>query len=167
MSSLAEEIKIWNTPIVGSYILWRFTHGYTEFQPDGKSPVLLLHFIAAAILTNQRLSDPVNNRRKDLASYVRSFTKKKDIDLLLSIQDRVNNTKRYTLESVDIAIQKGLLVLNPDDACVYPSQLAHKPSRGMAPKQSIISMGKKGEILGRWFSSYPVNQVVSLLKVVL
>lgn len=167
MSSLAEEVRVWNTPIVGSYMLWRFSQGYTDYHPEGLSPILLLHFIASAILTNQRLSDPVNNRRKDLASYVRSFANKKDVDLLLSIQGRVNATKFYTLSSVDLAIQKGLLVLNPDDACLYPRNLSKKPSRGMAPKPSVRSMGNKAETLGRWFSAYPVSQVVSLLKVVL
>jgi len=167
MSGLAEEVRIWNTPIVGSYMLWRFSHGYTDNHPEGLSPNLLLHFIASAILTNQRLSDPVNNHRKDLASYVRSFEKKKDVDMVFSIQDRVSATKFYTLSSVDLAIQKGLLVLNPDDACLYPRNLSKKPSRGMAPKPSIRSMGNKAETLGRWFSAYPVSQVTSLLKVVL
>ena len=167
MSSLAEEIRIWNTPIVGSYMLWRFTHGYTASHPEGFSPILLLHFIASAILTNQRLNKPVNNIRKDLASYVRSFTDKKEVDLFLSIQDRVNATKFYTLSSVDLAIQNGLLVLNPDDACLYPRDLSKKPSRGMAPKPSVKSIGNKAETLGIWFSAHPVSQVASLLKVVL
>lgn len=167
MSNLVEEVKIWNTPVVGAYVLWRFTQGYTDHHSDGRSPVLLLHFLASAILTNKRLSDPVNNNRKDLASYARSFTDKADVDLFLSIQNRVNMTRSYTLSSIDLAIQHGLLFLNPEDACVYPKKMSGKPSRGMAPKQSVKSLGNKSETLGKWFSAYPVIQVSTLLKVVL
>lgn len=127
MSTLAEKVRIWNTPIVGCYMLWRFSEGYTDKHPEGLSPIMLLHFIASAILTNQRLSDPINNHRKDLASYARSFTNKKDVDLFFSIQHRVNLTKDYTLRSVDLAIQNGLLVLNPNDACLYPKRLRNYP----------------------------------------
>lgn len=167
MSNLVEEIRVWNTPVVGSYVLWRFTHGYTDHHPEGHSPVLLLHFLASAILTNKRLSDPVTNLRKDLASYARSFTDKKDVDLFLSIHNRVNNTKFYTLSSIDLAIQHGLLFLNLEDGCLYPKTLSRKPSRGMAPKPSVKSLGNKAEILGKWFSAYSVSQVSTLLKVVL
>lgn len=167
MSNLVEEVRIWNTPIVGSYVLWRFTQGYTDHHPEGRSPILLLHFLASAILTNKRLSDPVTNLRKDLSSYTRSFTDKKDIDLFLSIQGRVNNTKTYTLSAIDLAIQHGILFLNSEDACLYPKTLSKKPSRGMNPKQSVKSLGNKAEILGKWFSAHPASQISALLKVVL
>ena len=167
MSSLAEEVRIWNTPVVGAYILWCFTQGYTKNHPDGKAPVLLLHFFASAILTNQRLSDPVNNHRKNLASYAQCFTDKKDVDLFLSIQDRVNKTKIYTLSSIDLAIQHGLLFLDPEDACLYPRNILKTPGRRMALKQSVKSMGKKAETLGKWFSAHPITHISSILKVVL
>ncbi|WP_286805563.1 MULTISPECIES: three component ABC system middle component [unclassified Marinimicrobium] len=167
MSNLVEEVRVWNTPIVGSYVLWRFTTGYTDHHSEGNPPVLLLHFLASAILTNKRLSDPVTNLRNDLASYARSFTDKGDVDLFLSIQDRVNKTKSYTLSSIDLAIHHGLLFLNPEDACLYPKTLTGKPRRGMTPKQSVKSLGNKAETLGKWFSAYSVSQVSTLLKVVL
>lgn len=167
MSNLVEEVRVWNTPVVGSYVLWRFTQGYTVHHSEGRPPVLLLHFLASAILTNKRLSDPITNLRKDLASYARSFTDKKDVDLFLSIQGRVNKTRFYTLSSIDLAIQHGLLFLNLEDGCLYPKNLSGKPSRGMTPKQSVKSLGNKAETLGKWFSAYPVSQVSTLLKVVL
>ena len=167
MSNLVEEVKVWNTPVVGSYVLWRFTQGYTDHHSEGNSPVLLLHFLASAILTNKRLSGPVTNLRKDLASYARSFTDKEDVDLFLSIQDRVNKTRFYTLSSIDLAIQHGLLFLNPEDGRLYPKNLLGKPSRGKAPKQSVKSLGNRAETLGKWFSAYSVSQVSTLLKVVL
>jgi hypothetical protein len=167
MSNLVEEVRVWNTPVVGSYVLWRFTQGYTDHHSEGQSPVLLLHFLASAILTNKRLSEPVNNLRKDLASYARSFTDKKDVDLFLSIQDRITKTRFYTLASIDLAIQHGLLFLNPEDGCLYSKNLSGKPSRGMAPKQSVKALGNKADTLGRWFSAYSVSQVSTILKVVL
>jgi len=100
MSEVLEEVKVWNTPIIGACLLWRFTSGYTSNHPNGDGPTGLLHFIATAILTNQRLSTPISNKRADLQSYVRSFEETKSSDLLLSIHERVKDKMSYTMKAL-------------------------------------------------------------------
>ncbi|MEK4535445.1 three component ABC system middle component [Peribacillus sp. FSL K6-1552] len=166
MGKLVEEVKIWNTPIIGAYLLWKFTHGYCKGHPNGDAPVGILHFVAIAILTNERLIKPVSNRRDSLQSYVRSFEDNKDSDLLLTIQERVIDKREYTLRAIDIAITQGLIIWDTDSGKLYPCDLKNQPRRGKALKSKIKSEGEKAEILGKWFSKHDITTIAAYLKVV-
>src|SRR4051812_45238794 len=108
MGKLVEEVKIWNTPLLGAYMLWRFSQGYQEFHPKGEAPIGLLHFIANGIFTNGKLLNGISNSRPNLQSYVRGFEDAKESDLLLSIHERIKSKRKYTLASIDIAVAEGL-----------------------------------------------------------
>lgn len=164
---LAEEVRVWNTPLVGAYLLWQFTSGYCEAHPDGDAPVGILHFIASAILGNPRLMHTVSNRRKSLQSYAIGFEDRKEIDLLLTIHDRVKAKKRLTLSAIDIAIYAGLLSWDPNSGKLFPHSEPQRSVRGKSIRQAMISQGKKARILGAWFSAHDTPTIASYLRVVL
>mgnify|MGYP007022291872 CR=1 FL=1 len=166
MGKLVDEVKIWNTPIIGAFLLWRFTQGYCSGHPHGDAPVGLLHFLASAILTNKELLKPVSNLRDDLQSYARSFENTKDSDILLSIQQRIRDKCSYTLASIDIAIAKGLMVWDMETGKLHPCDLIKRPGRGKGLKSKIKSEGEKAEILGKWFSKHDLSTIEAYLKVV-
>lgn len=160
-----EEVKLWNTPAIGAYLLWEFTKGYCEGHPNKDAPFALLHFVAAAILTNTKLLEPISNKRDNLQSYVRDFEHSKNSDLLLNIQERTKEKYRYTIASIDIAINKGLLVWDPDTAKLYPRDIP--PPRIKRVLQGKLDKdGKKAYILGKWFSQHNLFTIASYLKVV-
>jgi len=166
LGQLVDEVKLWNTPIVGAYLLWKFTQGYCKGHPDGDAPIGLLHFLAIAMLTNKKLLEPINNRRDDLQSYARSFENSKDSDILLTIQERAREKREYTMASIDIAIAKGLLVWDVDNGKLYPRYFSKSPSRGKALKEMFKKNGKKAEILGKWFAKHDIPTIAAYLKVV-
>ena len=166
LGKLVDEVKLWNTPIIGAFLLWRFTQGYCSGHPHGDAPIGLLHFLASAILTNKELLKPISNQRDDLQSYARSFENTKDSDILLSIQRRIREKREYTLAAIDIAIAEGLLVWDVESGKLYPRDLMKRPSRGRALKKNIISEGKKAEILGEWLSKHDISTIEAYLKVV-
>lgn len=167
MSQLVEEVKLWNTPAVGAYLLWKFTVGYCKGHPNGDAPIGILHFLAIALLTNDKLLKPISNQREDLQSYVRSFESSKETDILISIQERVMLKRKYTMNSIDIAIAEGLLVWDTDTGKLYPRKIIKHPSRGKALKEVFVRQGKKAEILGNWFSKQDLHTIAAYLKVVL
>ena len=166
LGQLVDEVKLWNTPIVGAYLLWKFTQGYCKGHPDGDAPIGLLHFLAIAMLTNKKLLEPINNRRDDLQSYARSFENSKDSDILLTIQERAREKREYTMASIDIAIAKGLLVWDADSGKLYPRNLSKRPSRGKALNKMFKNDGNKAEILGKWFAKHDLSTIAAYLKVV-
>ena len=167
MSILVEEVKIWNTPLIGAYMLWEFTKGFSDSHPDGDAPIGLMHFLANAILTNPNLTERISNQRADLQSYIRSFEDKKESDLLLTIHERVKEKRQYTLESIDVAVSEGLLVWDLESAKLYPKYLRKKPSKGKNIKPSLSRIGFKANILGSWFAQHNLPSITTYLKVVL
>ena len=166
MGQLVEEVKLWNTPIVGAYLLWKFTKGYCDGHPNGDAPIGLLHFVAIAILTNKKLLEPISNKRDDLQSYSRSFEKSKESDILLTIEERTREMREYTMASIDIAIAEGLLVWDADSGKLYPRNISKTPSRGRALNNMYKNNGKKAEILGKWFARHDLPTIAAYLKVV-
>lgn len=166
MDKLVEEVKQWNTPSLGAYLLWKFTTGYSDAHPNGDAPVGLLHFLAIALLTNNKLLEPISNRRPNLQSYVRDFENKKNSDVLVTIHDRVERSRNYTMAAIDIAVATGLLFWDVDSGKLYPRKDV-KARRGNALKPSLVRVGAKAEILGKWFSEHNIPTVATYLKVVL
>ncbi|RQO77769.1 hypothetical protein DBR40_07275 [Pedobacter sp. KBW01] len=167
MSELIEEVKIWNTPAVGAFLLYWFTKGFVSAHQEGAAPNALNHFIAGAILTNDKLKAPISNMRNDLQSYVRSFEDHKNSDLLLDIQQRVKAKLSYTWAAIDIAVSTGLLFWEPDEASLYVRSGEELLKRGNAPKPDLKRDGEKAEILGRWFAEHDISTVCTYLKIVL
>jgi hypothetical protein len=166
-SVLAEEVRVWNTPLYGAYLLWDFTTAYCAAHPNGDAPVGLLHFIAAPILANPKLSDSVSNRRANLQSYVQGFEDKKSSDILLSLQDRIKSRRRNTLLAIDAAIYAGLLSWDAESGKLYPHTLPQAPHRGKAIRPSTGRDGKKARVLGKWFAEHDIPTIASYLRVVL
>ncbi|MBN2424769.1 MAG: hypothetical protein JXR46_06210 [Calditrichaceae bacterium] len=167
MGKLYEEARLWNTPSVGAYLLWKFTSGYCDTHPTGDAPVALLHFIAMPILSSKRLLEPISNRRANLQSYVRSFESKQDTDVLFSIHDRIKRSLDYTMTAIDIAISTGLLFWDIESGKLYSRKEIKRPQKINALKTSFVRNGKKAEILGGWFSEHSISTVATYLKVVL
>lgn len=166
MGQLVEEVKLWNTPLIGAYLLWEFTKGYLSGHPTGDAPIVVLHFIASAILTNKELLEPISARRDDLQSYARSFEESRESDILLIIHERVIQKREYTLASINIAIAEGLLVWDVDGGKLYPREISKKPGLGKTLRASIKKDGRKAEILGKWFAKHDVPTIAAYLKVV-
>lgn len=167
MEKLVEEVRQWNTPSVGAFLLWQFTSGYCDNHPSGDAPVALLHFLAIPLLTSNKLLDPISNRRPNLQSYARGFEDSKNSDILLTIHDRAARNRSYTMASIDIAVSKGLLFWDVDSGKLYPVKDVKRPRRGNALKPSITKIGTKAQILGSWFAEHSIPTVATYLKVVL
>lgn len=159
MGRLVEEVRLWNTPVVGAYLLWRFTKGFTEHHADGEPPSALLHFVALAILTSPYLSEAISRRRPNLQSYVRGFEEYKRSDLLLGIHDRVLSKREYTLAAMDIAVAKGLLVWDTEHGWLHARSQGIKPSRGCRPRGAMEKAGERAAILGMWLAEHDMNMI--------
>lgn len=166
-SFLAEEVRVWNTPLHGAFLLWCFTDSYEKNHPNADAPSAILHFLALPILTSPALSKSVSDRRKNLQSYVQGFEDGKRSDILLSLHDRVDTKRQNTLASIDAAIYSGLLSWDVETGKLYPHNLQNRPARGSSLRSSLIQDRHKAEILGRWFSEHDVPTIASYLRVVL
>ena len=165
MGKLVEEVRLWNTPVVGAYLLWRFTSGYTEHHVHGDAPSALLHFLAMAIITSPPLLDTISRRRPNLQSYARGFEEGGRIDLLFGVQERIRQKLKYTLESIDVAVAYGLLVWDVKRGKLYARSLIKTPSKGCRPRGAVEKAGNRAEVLGMWFSEHDIATIGAYLGV--
>jgi hypothetical protein len=167
MGKLVEEVREWQTPIVGTYLLWRFTKSFVENHPNGDAPVVILHYIVNTLINSTEYSDPINGHRSNIASYIRSFTDDNKSDLLAGLAQRIYKQRESSMKAIDIAVAAGFLAWDTETAKIYPLN-NFKPARGSNTKGiSIQSLGKKADILGKWFSNTDLQTVVSSLGVIL
>jgi hypothetical protein len=161
MGRLIEEVKEWNTPVVGAYLLWRFTKGYIDHHPSGDAPIAILHFIISGILTNQEICDAINGHKPDLASFSRWFNEKKRSDLLACLQQHIALKRSYTLRSIEIAVATGLLTWDIETAKLYYTDIK-KVKKGTALMGiAVQQLGGKAEILGKWFSQHDLHSIIA------
>ncbi|AZA88162.1 hypothetical protein EG349_15850 [Chryseobacterium shandongense] len=167
MSEIIEEVRLYNTPAIGAYLLYKFTEGYINSHKSDDAPIALHHFIASAILSSESLKSRISNMRENLQSYIRSFEDSKTSDLLVGIHDRVKEKMSYTWSSIDIAVASGLLYWDTESGKLYYKKLEKSPSYGTLPKPSIKRDGERAEILGRWFSEHELSTITAYLKILL
>lgn len=167
MSELIEEVKQWNSPTIGAFLLYKFTKGYVQHQSDGEAPMAILHFLATAILTSEHLKSPISNMRANLQSYVRSFEDNRNTDVFLELQERTQNKFAYTWSAIDIAVANGLLFWDADEARLHVKPGEADIKYGHSPKPELKKDGEKAEIIGSWFAEHDISTILSYLKIVL
>jgi hypothetical protein len=167
MKSLVDEVHEWNTPIIGAFLLWHFSLGYKRNHPTGESPVVLLHFIAAGILSSNVFLDKISKHRPNLESFVRCFTESNESDLLACLHQRIISKRAYTSAAIDIAVSSGLLVWDYDKAELYPREISTNKRGKTQVGKDTKKMADKAETLGKWFSKHDIISITSYLGVVL
>jgi hypothetical protein len=167
MGKLIEEVKEWNTPLVGAYLLWRFTRGFVQSHPNGDAPIVILHFIASGIMTEPNIYDAINRHRPDLASFIRWFNEEKKSDFLSCFNQKIIQKRKYTMESIDIAVSCGLLAWDTATAKIFPATIGRVKTGTSSKGIAVLKLGKKAEILGEWFSAHDLSTVTAYLGVVL
>ncbi|MDR1888017.1 MAG: DUF6521 family protein [Zoogloeaceae bacterium] len=167
MGRLVEEVREWNTPVVGAYLLWRFTNAYRANHPTGDAPVVLLHFIAFSMLTNSDYSNEVSGKRPNLASYTRSFEEDKKSDILAFLLQRIIQQREATMRAIDIAVATGLLAWDVENAKLHPLHKFTNKKGTASMGIDVQPLGSKAETIGKWFSELDIPTIASLLGVVL
>lgn len=158
-----EEIIEWNTPLILTYLLWKFTIGYEEAS-NGVSPVALFHFLAAAILTNDKLSHPISKRISGIESYVNGFRNRKETDILDRIHDIVLQKRETTFKALDIGISAGFIAWDTDNARIIPRKFNPRLKETKLDLY-ICKRGKAAMILGQWFAQSDLPTISTYLGV--
>ncbi|MDR0632203.1 MAG: DUF6521 family protein [Holosporaceae bacterium] len=169
MGKLVEEVREWNSPIIGAYLLWRFTQSYVHNHPTGDAPVVILHCIANTLLTSPDFNYLISDKRPNLASYVKGFSESqyKKSDVFACLSQRIRKQLSSAIQAIDISTATGLLAWESESAKLFPLEEV-KSLRGTATKgMAVQAIGHKAEVLGKWFANLDILTITSSLGVVL
>ena len=163
MNSIEDEIRIWNTPLVSAYFLWRFVRGYVNEHAEHAAPSVVLCVIALTIMSDENLYAPINPKKAKLSSYVYSFVKDKKSDALVTIHQLISESKFLCIDAIDMATATGVVVWDADHAALMPGDFEDAEPECVGKKHK--ANGDKAELLGKWFAQLEVNQITTLLGV--
>ena len=163
-SLLVEEYRTWHTPVIGAYLLFLFTQSYSAAHPEGRNPIVILHFMAAAILTDDALADKLK-RKTSLVQYVR-HARNGDTSLhFMKLHERIRSRFRYTARAIDIAVAGGYLKWDVDSASLTACKLASRPGSGDFKTGRIKELGERAKLLGRIMARTTLPKTAELLGV--
>ncbi|MBQ3808232.1 MAG: hypothetical protein II840_09790 [Kiritimatiellae bacterium] len=158
MATLLDEYNEWNNPIVGAYLLWKFSLGYVNAHRDHLSPPLLLHFIAITLLRGRVYSENIDHALS-LHAYAAKLVKEGFADKLEALHDRVQAHLPYAMKSIDMAVSRKMLILDTESARLIPVEIpkVQKGTRTLSP--SVQKLGKRAEKLGKWMAPLELSTI--------
>ena len=158
MAILLDEYREWNTPMVGAYLLWRFSVGYADSNPRHAPPPFLLHCVVTALLRGRVYSDAIDHSLS-LHAYAAKFVRDGYADKLETLHDRIRSFLGYTLQSVDMAVHRRMLVWDVGTASLAPLRI-DKVKRGTAElSKSVQKLGSRAERLGKWMGPLELSTI--------
>lgn len=165
--------EVWNSPVVGSYLLWKFSVGYClRYPKSGRhvnkvspAPHMALAFPALAILMQPKFSNRIAEKYETLEHWVREFVVSSHKNVFASLTKDIIFRKRMILESIDMAYTTRLLGGAGDCGTMFP--LLEEESKKMQSHANRFrnDLGKKAELLGMWFSFEEPSKISRLLEV--
>lgn len=165
MGRLEEEYKEWNSPVIGAYMLWQFCIGY--YDNSERKPSIIEATFAYVLLTDKDYLDNITGHKPNFSSFIRSFTKEKQSDLLLCFSEKLKEKIDYAFKAVDIAVAAGLIAWDSENATLIPiTKLRNK--KGTLQLGSAIKANKnRAKLLGKWFSQNNIEIISNSLGVIL
>ena len=164
MAQLLDEFREWNTPVVGAYLLWRFTSEYMNHREDAAPPSFLLHCVASAILTSPVYTEAIIHARS-LHGYSQYFIEHGLADKLERLHYRVAKLLPYTKKAVDIAVDRHLLVWDTQNGALLPVAIGKQAKGSAVLSPSVMRTGKLAATLGKWLASATLNTITIELGV--
>lgn len=165
MTSLSREVRSVQNPALGATLIWRFIVGYSN-QSAGRPQVPLpLAFMVLPIVLHEETCKVLRSTQSDsgLFAFADKFSRSDSLraDLLLSIQPRIDQFKKLTWESLQVAFDRRLISLDPATPTV--TTLLTTPPAGVPT--SVRPLLDNSEKLGVWCAQLTLFEISSVLKV--
>ena len=172
MGVLDEDYRIWNTPVVGAFLLWRFAWGYqgapkeygeTRCIPAKPAPFLLM-CIVSVILRGRAYFRSVG-RIRTLHGYTTRLVDDGKGDKLVELHSRIKGRFNFTMRSVDLAVNRRLLEWDVEQAGLVPLENNELLKRSKELVGGVKDLGDKAFRIGRWMSGKTLTEIAFELGV--
>lgn len=163
---LNSETRNVQNPALGGMLIWRFIAGYERGSGFMKSTPMPLLFLINPMLLNREIADFIRSTQE--ASGLRAFAGKfsksgiSKTDLLYTLPKSSLNMRKFTLESLALAISSNLITINVKNGMAI--SLSSSNLRTGIPT-TVRHLLKAAEKLGVWCSNLTLHEISVILKV--
>lgn len=151
-SALAEASReMWDSPIGGAYLIWRFVCGYSRAVE--RDPSVLLIYPAIAIVLNSSFAIEIT-RSSNLSDFAYAFhdSSGKCAKSLSGLQEQIAGLKGWILKSLEFALVIRLVELSPETGCVSAVRRSEAVSSQAFARGFKDEDGLRAESLGAVFA---------------
>ncbi len=154
--------EIWNSPVVGAYLLWRFVTGYRE--ECGANPNIALAFPALDMLMQPQFTDDLTPGVRSLAGFVRRLAENNKRGYLDDLTNDIRAHKDRILAIIETAVVIELVGVDHAEGTLAgaPAENARTARIATAFRDNL---GAKAATLGRRFAKEPLSNICNLLGV--
>lgn len=143
--------SMWDSPIGGAYLIWRFVTGYAAVRDSG--PNMLLVYPALAIVIDSSFAVEIR-RASNLADFAFAFhdSSGRRAKSLSGLQERIIGQRNWTLKAIEFALVTRLVELDP--ACATLRVVLEKETASSAnlARDFKDNEGLNAEALGGVFA---------------
>lgn len=156
--------EVWDSPLGGAYLIWRFVKGYEEVS--GVGPNVLLLYPAAAIVLESSFAAQVR-RGGNLADFAFAFhdSSGKAAKSLAGLQERILGLREWVLKSLEFAMVTRLIELDPESGKLSLVLKEEVRTSIHSAKEFKMNEGLKAEYLGGIFARTNDNDIAYYLGV--
>lgn len=154
--------EIWNSPVVGAYLLWRFVDAYQETCKHG--PNIALAFPAINMLMQPQFTDDITPSMRSLASYAKKLSENNKRGYLTDLQSDIRIHKDRILEIIETAVVVELVGVNYEDGTLT-TLISEEPAGKRIAEAFKNDLGLKAAALGRRFAKEPLENICNILGV--
>ncbi len=158
---LLNEAQLVQNTALGGVLVWQFVRAFADNADRGCQ--LPLCFIVLPILFHHetRGAAESTSSASPLSKFVEKFERNRE--QLLALHDRMLALRSLTLRSVQLACNRGLIVIETNEATVMPLRSAALPDR--QKPERLRKMLRAAEKLGIWAAPHPISNISSTLRV--
>lgn len=154
--------ELWNSPLVGAYLLWRFALGYKGYC--GRPPNIALAFPALTILSLPKYSDSIKESFQTLERWVSHFIETDHRNVMSDLGNDIRERREFLLSSLDMAFTSELVDGWRCPGVLDPVSIDEKRT-GAHAIRFRKDFGVVAGRLGRWFAMVSPRDVTRILEV--
>jgi hypothetical protein len=155
------EAQLVQNVALGAVLIWRFVAHYDQASHRGCA--LPLCFTVLPILFHHATRDAAitTNPGSPLAKFVEKLDQRRED--LLAIHERMQAIKALSLRSIQLAMERGLVSLLPEEGTVIAFQTTRLPP--VSRPEALRPMIRAAEKLGGWFAPHDLAHISNQLRV--
>lgn len=156
--------NIWDSPVGGAYLIWRFVKGFCDASKHG--PNLLLVFPAMAIVMDASFSAEIV-RSGNLSDFAFAFhdSSGNAAKSLSGLQDRINDMRGWILRSLEFSLVTRLIEMDPGTGTLAAILKDEKSSSARMARAFKDGEGRHAENLGCLFARTKESDIAYYLGV--
>lgn len=153
------EYQIYQNKILGAHIIWEFSKSFNVYSEnrENKYPSIYHVMPILPLCLNKRVVEGIKARYFKEGSLLRAIDDNRDI--FSGLQERMESMAKITFESIYLATQGRLVLLDKDQMILIPNNISFPSKLTDKMYEDYKDILRASKRLGSWFSQLSIEEI--------